>query len=63
MCKGLMQRTPTSKRLYIPLPWIGYQKLTPNYVRMRGLGHGNPSTHPAYKHSWNLDMKDWLKQG
>jgi hypothetical protein len=30
---------------------------------MRGLGHGNPSTHPAYKHSRNLDMKDWLKQG
>jgi hypothetical protein len=63
MCKGLMQRTPTSKRLCIPLQWIGYLKLPPNYVLMRGLGHGNPSTDPANKRSWNLDMKDWLKQG
>ncbi len=30
---------------------------------MRGLGHGKPSTHTGHKHSWNLDMKDWLKQG
>jgi hypothetical protein len=63
MFKGLMRITPTSKRLRIPLWWIGYLKLPPNYVLMRGLGDGNPSTHPANKDSWDLDMKDWLKQG